>query len=80
MFQLHGFFVRYVEVPSAEKPAGVSRVCLGVNEVPAEGFRHAAMKIELARCVMGKHMEPVQQGKKGDSLVFLSHPKAAGPM
>lgn len=80
LFQLHSFFIRYIEVPSAEKFASFSRECLRVNAVPAEGFCHAAMKIKFVRCIMGKYIKPVEQGKKGDLPVFLSHPKATGPM
>lgn len=54
LLQLDGSFISYVEVPGAEKLASVPRVCLGVNEVPAEGFCHAAMQSKVVRCIMGK--------------------------
>lgn len=63
--QLHRFFIGYIEVPSAEKFTSISRVCMRVSEVPGEGFFHAAVKIKFVRCVMGKYIKSVQQGKKG---------------
>lgn len=56
LFQLHGFFIRDIEVPIAEKFASIPRVCLRVNEVPAEGLCHAAMKIKFVICIMGKYV------------------------
>lgn len=75
LFQLHSLFISYIEVPSAEQLAGIPRVCLRVNEVPAEGFCHAAMKIKLVRCTTGKFIRSVQQGEEGDLSAFHPIPR-----
>lgn len=74
LLQFHSFFISYIEVPSAEQLAGIHRQCLRVN-VPGEEFCHAAMKIKLVRCVTGKFIKSVQQGKEGDLSAFPSHDK-----
>lgn len=80
LFQLHSFFIGYIEVPSEEQLAGIPRGFVRVNEAPVEVFCHAAMKIKLVRCVTGKFFKSVQQGKEGDLSAVPSHHQFIGPM